>query len=204
MSVEDFDYWVSVLRANFPDDPRLPEVGRRFVPATPEQVQARRNAYFAAHPVVEMRDQDGARRALPDPFRAIEWLEVMRPGDSLTFLHSHDGTLFLEGPGCGPFSVRRSDASGRVVAHEPALDEQRARVLIWRYLEGDVAGCDEVILQAHHGSVPAAYPSDLATRRSMRGLDGIWSDNERRIAFGGEPPSKWMQQTGHGKTEPRR
>jgi hypothetical protein len=114
----------------------------------------------------------------------------MRPGHSLTFLHSHDGTLFLQGPGRGPLSVRRSDASGRVLAHEPALDEQRARVVIWRYFEGDVVGCDEVIRQAHQGSVPAACPSDLATRRSMRGRTGFWSDYERRIALGGEPPNK--------------
>jgi len=34
MTRADFDYWVAILQANFPDHPRLAELGRRFVPNT--------------------------------------------------------------------------------------------------------------------------------------------------------------------------
>ena len=62
MTQADFDYWVGILQAHFPDHPALARLGTTFVPRLPEDVEAQRTAYARAHPVAEMRNQDGARQ----------------------------------------------------------------------------------------------------------------------------------------------
>ncbi len=41
MTHADFDHWVAILEANFPDHPLLADLGRRFVPHTPSGVLVR-------------------------------------------------------------------------------------------------------------------------------------------------------------------
>lgn len=41
MTHADFDHWVAVLKANFPDHPRLADLGKGFVPRTPPGMLAR-------------------------------------------------------------------------------------------------------------------------------------------------------------------
>jgi hypothetical protein len=194
MAVEAFDDWVGILRANFPDHHRLSDLGGPFVPATPEEVRARRQAYLRAHPILEMTDQDGARRVLPDLFRAMEWLDVMRAGDSLTFVHTHEGSLRLEGSARGPLSVRRTEPGGRVIAHHPELSVESVRVIIWRYLEGDIGACDREIAGGSTDVVTSAYPHFLQASRACR--NDLWGERERLVALAAEPPNDQMQRTG--------
>ena len=80
-----FDYWVTVLRTHFPAHPMLGRLGTTFVPRLPEEAEAIKEAHARAHPVAEMKDQDGARRVEPDLRTASEWLEIMKHGDTLEF-----------------------------------------------------------------------------------------------------------------------
>lgn len=41
MTRAEFNRWVAILRANFPDHPRLAELGRTFVPRTPDGLLVR-------------------------------------------------------------------------------------------------------------------------------------------------------------------
>jgi hypothetical protein len=187
MTRQDFDYWVGVLRAHFPDHPRLRQEGRVFEPATPDQAKARRDAYVAAHPIVDMRDQEGASRRFPDLRRACEWLEVMRPGDHLTFVHRDGDTLIFDGFARGSLSVRHLDSSGGVVTQRSEVGHKAACVIVWRYLAGDVATCDREIENAPEDGEPAAYPDYVCAVNDRRAL---WNDGrERLIALLGEPMS---------------
>jgi DNA-directed RNA polymerase subunit RPC12/RpoP len=140
MTPSEFDHWVTILKANFPTHPRLADLGRGFFPRTPEEVQARKEEYARAHPIVEMRDQDGSRVAFPELRQALDWLEVMRPNDSLTFLHTDGGSLQVTLPAPGAFRVRCLDAQGGGLAESARLDEGPVRACIQRYLIGDAAG----------------------------------------------------------------
>lgn len=93
--------------------------------------------------VVEIRDQDGERSPCPTHFP--EWVAVMKPGDSLTFIHRDGGQLFVEGAASGPFLVRCSDASGQVVAFAPRVSHSETFQIIGQYIGGD---SPEVIAQA--------------------------------------------------------
>ena len=85
MTQSDFDYWVGILKTHFPAHPKLSGLGTTFLPRLPEQADAMKEAHARAHPVLEMKDQDGARRHEPDLQTAGEWLEIMKPGDVLVF-----------------------------------------------------------------------------------------------------------------------
>jgi hypothetical protein len=93
MTQAAFDYWVDILRTHFPTHPVLARLGTTFRPRLPEEVEAMRHAHERAHPVAEMRDQDGARRADPDEGVAGEWLEIMKAGDTLTFRRRNGSAL---------------------------------------------------------------------------------------------------------------
>jgi hypothetical protein len=139
MTQEAFDYWVAILKAHFPDHPVLSGLGTTFAPRLPEQVEAMREARARAHPVVEMKDQDGARRAQPDLPTAIEWLEIMEPGDTLTFRRTDGGTLHLN-LNESAYGARCLDGSGTVLSEAVGLDEGTVRDAIARYLDGNTAG----------------------------------------------------------------
>src|SRR3954453_14221169 len=73
-----FDYWVDILRTQFPTE-----------------VEAIRQAHERTHPVVEMKNRGGARGADPDPRVAREWLEVMKAGDKLAFRRRDGSSLHV-------------------------------------------------------------------------------------------------------------
>jgi hypothetical protein len=90
MAQEEFDYWVGCLREHFPNSPKLAQLGAGWRPYLPEEAEAARLQHEAAHPVFEMRDQDGARRRNPDPPTTRDWVDIMVPGDWLEF-RRHSG-----------------------------------------------------------------------------------------------------------------
>jgi len=137
MTHAQFDYWVTILKTHFPDHPILRELGRSFFPRTPEEVAIRQEAERRAHPVVEMRDQDGARRHNPDFHVAAEWLEVMVPGDVLVFVRWDGAQLRITEGQDESFGAGYLDVSGRTILKPPALDEQHMRTAIRQYLDGD-------------------------------------------------------------------
>jgi hypothetical protein len=141
MTREAFDYWVAILRTNFPDHPHLARLGRSFFPRTPEEVAAAEEAHGRAFPVREMRDQDGASRKEPTIHHAAEWLEIMMSGDSLSFLRRDGGELRITKPAQKPFSVRCTGAPGNLVTEAIAVDADTVLSAIDRYLEGDLKGC---------------------------------------------------------------
>jgi hypothetical protein len=134
-----FDYWVEILRTHFPAHPALNGLGTTFLPRLPEEVQAMRDAHARAHPVVEMTDQDGARRTEPDLRTAHEWLEIMAAGDALVFRRRDGGTLHFNRDVSGQVA-RCCDEAGAVVIKAAGLDDKTAREVIQRYLQGDMAG----------------------------------------------------------------
>lgn len=132
----DFDHWVAILRTNFPDHPRLAELGSSFFPRTPEDTALAQTEWEREHPVREMRDQDGARRVDPEIFHAAEWLDLMRPGDSLSFLRRDGGLLEISGPAGETFLLRCVDDCGHVVLEAADLDSRTLLDVVGRYLAG--------------------------------------------------------------------
>jgi len=74
-----------------------------------------------------MRDQDGARRVDPGIHDAAVWLDMMKPGDSLSLLRRDGGVLEIRGPVRGTFSLRCVDERGKVVLD--AADRDSGAVL---------------------------------------------------------------------------
>jgi len=140
MTQAAFDYWVTVLRTHFPAHPLLKEVGHRFRPRLPEEVEAQRQAHRRAHPVYEMKDQDGARRADPDLRTAMEWLDVMKDGDTLVF-RRHDGGTLQCAVVASVLSVRCVDVNGEVLGNIAVANEPTAGEAIRLYLLGDAMRC---------------------------------------------------------------
>jgi hypothetical protein len=140
MTHAQFDYWVAVLRAQFPGHPILRNVGSTFFPRTPEEVAIRQEADARSHPVVEMRDQDGARRHSPDFRDASEWLEMMRPGDVLLFVRRDGGHLQITEERDGSLAASYVDRAGGAIGGQSALDAQQVRTAIRHYLDGDTPG----------------------------------------------------------------
>lgn len=132
MTQEDFDYWVGILRTHFPDHPRLSELRTTFIPRLPEEVEAMREAHARAHPVAEMRDQDGARRADPELETAIEWLNMMKAGDTLVLSNRQGGSLKLTLEESG-FSARCLNGTGDVLAETRGLKGVRVFDVIEYY-----------------------------------------------------------------------
>jgi hypothetical protein len=93
--------------------------------------------------VVELRDQDGGRTSSPSQFNG--WLEAMKDGDFLTFVHRDGGQLEVRGPSSGPFSVRCSDASGQVIAETRYVGGWTVRDIIRQYIRGDTPGAERLI-----------------------------------------------------------
>ena len=123
MSRSDFNYWVSILRVNFPDHPRLTALGATFYPRTPEEAAERKEAFNRAHLVAEMRDQDGARRQNPTFGDAKEWIDMMGIGDRLSFFWRDGTVLNIETTGDASFSVQCLRADGAVL--QPLLPRCR-------------------------------------------------------------------------------
>jgi hypothetical protein len=138
MTHEEFDHWVAILRSHFPDHFRLAELGKTFFPRTPEEVAIREEAFARANPVREMRDQDGARRRDPDFQHAREWMDMMKPGDSLFFLRRDGARLEIYEQGDESWRARYVDGSDRTTAEHRTPDAQHVRTAIRNYLQGDV------------------------------------------------------------------
>lgn len=134
MTREAFAFWVAILKAGFPDHRKLAELGKTFYPRTPEEVQAEHDAHREAHPVVEMRDQGGSRMAFPDSRHAVDWLEVMRPGDVVTFVCANGTQLQVAGPAEGPLTVRRVSSDGSIVSEVSECHPTEARADVLDYL----------------------------------------------------------------------
>lgn len=84
--------------------------------------------------VVEISDQDGQRSPLARHFRG--WLELMKAGDFVAFLHRDGGQLFVQGPATGPFLIRCSDAAGRVLAEAREVPYSSTCKIIESYIAG--------------------------------------------------------------------
>ncbi len=95
MTQAAFDYWVGILREHFPEHPKLNRLGTEFRPYLPDGAEADRAAHARAHPVSEVKDQDGARRIDPSMRDVIDWMDTMKPGDALALLRRDGGVLKL-------------------------------------------------------------------------------------------------------------
>jgi hypothetical protein len=137
MTRDEFDHWVAILRDHFPDHSRLSQLDDTFVPCTPEEARAEEEAFNLEHPVALMRDQDGARRANPSARDAMDWLDMMKPGDSLSFERRDGGRLVVERreQTC---SVAYLDPATRTAVAEAVLSDARVRAAVKRYLWGEV------------------------------------------------------------------
>jgi hypothetical protein len=140
MTQADFDYWVEILEQQFPQSPSLRRLGTTFVPRLPEEAAALRDAHARAHPVYEMRDQDGAKRVDPSVKEVYEWVEIMKATDALVLRRRDGGSLefVLE---AATYSVRCRDSAGKVLADAEGLNDEAVRRLSARYLCGDVPEC---------------------------------------------------------------
>jgi hypothetical protein len=137
---EEFDFWVDVLQSHFPTHPMLEELGGRFKPCTPEEAEAEHAAHARAHPVGEMRDQDGARRGDPDAKDVVDWIDMMKTGDVLLLSRRDGGMLkfWLDRSG---YAAECLDPTGDLQGRAAALAVQTVDELGRRYVRGDVAGC---------------------------------------------------------------
>jgi hypothetical protein len=142
MTEAEFDHWVEILKTNFPDHPRLAELGRTFYPCTPDESASARASWERAHPVREMRDQDGARRADPALADAVDWLDMMNHGNLLRFLRRDGGVLEVNKLGDEMFSMRCIDVGGTVVRDGTALDRQTVLQSVSRYLAPGSNPCE--------------------------------------------------------------
>jgi hypothetical protein len=150
MTQEAFDYWVRILRTHFPTHPALTRLGKDFVPRLPPDVEVMKALHERVHPVGEMRDQDGARRADPDLSTAIEWFEMMKPGQTLVLNRRDGGRLYISLDQSG-HSARCLDASGKTLAETSALPEQVARDAVACYLNGNTSGCARTLRRSDLG-----------------------------------------------------
>jgi hypothetical protein len=112
--------------------------------------------------VVEMRDQDGSRTAFPDAGHAMDWLDVMRPGDGVTFLCLDGGRLEIAGSADGSHCVRCLGKDGSILANAPALPLGRVRAVVLAYLAGGAPGSVRLMAGdagAGHRGESGALPS---------------------------------------------
>jgi hypothetical protein len=152
MTQAAFNHWVEILRTHCPTHPALNRLGTTFLPRLPEEVEAMRDVHARAHPVAEMTDQDGARRAEPDLRTAYEWLEIMQLGDALLFRRRDGGTLHLRRDVSGQ-AARCLDETGAALTEAMGLDEETVREVIQQYLDGNTVGCIRRIRQANAGAL---------------------------------------------------
>jgi hypothetical protein len=140
MTQAAFDYWVGILREHFPEHPKLNRLGTEFRPYLPDEAEADRAAHARAHPVSEMKDQDGARRIDPTMRDVIDWMDMMNPGDALALLRRDGGLLKLTMDQSSR-TVVCLDPAGAIQGQATGLDVQAVQELSRRYMNGDVAGC---------------------------------------------------------------
>lgn len=88
--------------------------------------------------VVEMRDQDGVRVAFPEARDAKEWYDVMRPGDTLTFLTIDGAELLLSRASEGTTALRHVPADGSPPYETSSLHADQLRCIVLRFLEDPV------------------------------------------------------------------
>jgi hypothetical protein len=85
--------------------------------------------------VVAMYDQDRRPVGVPRNFR--DWLQRMKPGGSLTFVHEDGGQLLVQGVAHGPYLLRFSDAQGRVVAEGSRVSHPVTCQMIDQYFDAE-------------------------------------------------------------------
>jgi hypothetical protein len=142
MTHDEFDDWVSILRESHPSHPKLTELGTTWFPRTPGEVDAARPA------VVEMRDQDGARKREPDAEDAMEWLDLMTaPTDSLAFTHKNGGALLVMGSSEGPFRLRYDDERQVAVIERRDVSRSLTIAVIDFYIAGETSACLRLLAQ---------------------------------------------------------
>ena len=121
MSESEFAYWVGILREHFPDHPSLRRLGSDFVPYTPEQAGSDRRAFEALYPVAVIRDQDGATRRDPTYAEVEDWLDMMRPGDTLAVSDRHGAEIVVTCDAPAGFSVRPVSDGARTLDRTQVL-----------------------------------------------------------------------------------
>lgn len=140
MTQAAFDYWVEILRRHFPEHPKLSRLGTEFRPFLPEEAESERAAHARAHPVFQMKDQDGAQRIDPNIRDVIDWTDMMKPGDTLALLRRDGGALKLTMDQSSR-AVECLDPAGALQGEALGLDTEAVHELSRRYLNDDVAGC---------------------------------------------------------------
>jgi hypothetical protein len=138
MTQEAFDYWFAILRHHFPKHRLLLEGGTTFRPFLPEQFAARRAEHEAAHPVCQLRDQDGARRADPSVADVVDWVAMMNDGDVLVLQRRDGGTLKWQRRGPS-FAGECCDPTGAQQAHASGISSEVVNSISANYLDGEVA-----------------------------------------------------------------
>jgi len=140
MTQEEFDHWLGILRTHFPRHRLLASAGTTFRPFLPEEFAAKRAEHEAAHPVCEMRDQDGARRVDPCFDHVVDWVDMMNDGD-LLMLQRRDGGA-LKWRRHGPSFVGECcEAPGGVHAHASGIVLEVVHRVSGDYLRGDALAC---------------------------------------------------------------
>lgn len=140
MTQAAFDDWVEVLKTHFPTHPLIADLGTGFVPCLPEEAAAHQAEHCRRHPVAEMKDQDGARRADPTLKDVIDWIDMMRVGDLLLLRRRDGGELRLT-RSQSAYAARCVAATGAISAEAAELSLDAIQRLSEKYLKGDAAGC---------------------------------------------------------------
>jgi hypothetical protein len=131
MTRKEFNYWLAILKKEFPDHPYLSKPSRKFSPRTSRQAHTRRPA------VVEMTDEESSKSIEPEFDTAIEWLDVMsEPGANLDFHHKNGGKLTVTLTDRGTFHGVSRTSRGKVRRNRKGLDRTAVENLIGSYVHG--------------------------------------------------------------------
>lgn len=127
MTKQDFGYWVDILEREFPSHPRLKELGRSFVPMTPEE------AYARSPNIVRVTDETGSAQHYPQLDREASILfEFMdEPGNALTFVHKDGRELSVILTDDGKFETRTRETA----TSDEEIQSDLARTEAWAMIE---------------------------------------------------------------------
>jgi hypothetical protein len=130
MTRKEFNYWLEILKAEFPDHPMSSESSRKFYPRSPKQAYARLPA------VLEMTDEESSRSIYPELDTAIEWLDLMdEPGAYLELSHKNGGKLLVTLTDDETFNAVSKTSRGRIRRNRKRLDRAAAENVIGRYIQ---------------------------------------------------------------------
>jgi hypothetical protein len=149
MTLQDFEHWARILKENFPDHPRVRELGRSFVPCLPE------DSYHARPFVLEMRDRRGRRRTRPQLSEAAEWLAKLGWMNTLTFQNKDGWTLRVKRSKARGIEATCSNRQGHAIAVGPSLTSEEMLAALEKFFAGDMERCLWAIAPGDH-TVPEA------------------------------------------------